>query len=438
MSVWTYVISNISSLIAFENIHVMTKNNNMTAHVQFKLKIIKRAFYQEMKNIETILHNQNIRLIVTDNTTQETVEVKTMRTDVTDYQNVSHIYDYATTYKIYSADNLHYYLRDSLVSMMVGSVDELCGHCVIKVTKFGNLLRADSYECLNHIIQGVTTFSVMSILTYVPFSISVVALIGLIVFNRKHNLITNIPGSNLENISVSLLLSNFLFMIGIGVPNISNLCYIIGVLLQYLWLAVFSFMTISITFIAKNLVKMRAREIIGHDKVFNGRRMLTFIGLAVPLMIVGPSVLVDQFGPEYLSLGYDGQVCFPNRYPGNIIFFTGPVIASVILNFICLYLTIFQICRVRYQVGNIRKSDPFHDAMVYLRIVVLSGMLWTFGIASAVFESELLEYIFTILCGLQGFCIAIANLTTSKVICCQKPREFSETATVTNLSTFSG
>ncbi|CAC5410452.1 CELSR3 [Mytilus coruscus] len=438
MSVWTYEISNISSLKAFENINVMTNNNNMTAYVQFKLKIIKRSFYQEMKNIETYLKDQNIRLIVTDNTTQETVEVKTMRKDLTDYQNVSHIYDYATTYEIYNVEFLKYYLFDLQVSMLVGSVDELCDHWVIKVTKSGDLLRADSYECLKHIIQVVTKFSVLSIVTYVAFSLSVVALIGLIVFNRKHNLITNIPGSNLENISISLLLSNVLFMIGIGVPNVFNLCYVIGVLLHYLWLSVFSFMTISITFIVKNLHQMKARNTIGSDKVFSRRTMLTLIGLAVPLMIVGLSVFVDKFGPDYLSLGYDGQVCFPNRYPGNVIFFTGPVIVSVIWNFLCISLTIFQICRVRYQVRNIRKSVPFQDAMVYLRIVVLSGMLWTFGIASTVFETELLEYIFTILCGLQGFCIAIANLTTSKVRCFQKPSDTSENVTVTKLSTFSG
>ncbi|CAG2199556.1 CELSR3 [Mytilus edulis] len=438
MSVWAYAISNISSLIAMENIHVMTNNDHVTSHVQFKLKIIKRAFYQEMKNIETDLQNQNIRLIITDNATQETVEVKTMQKDETGYQNVSHMYDNAKTYSIDNEVFLNYYLPELNVFIMVGPIDKLCGHLVIKVTRLGNLLRVDNYECLHHITRVVTTFSIMSIVTYIAFSLSVVALIGLIVFNRKHNLITNIPGSNLENISVSLLLSNVLFMFGIGVPNVYNLCYVIGVLLQYLWLSVFSFMTISISFIAKNLVQMRTREIIGHNKVFYGRRMLTFIGLAVPLMIVGPSVFVDQFGPEYLSLGYDGQVCFPNRYPGNIIFFTGPVIVSVIWNFLCLYLTIFQICRVRYQVGNIRKSVPFQDAMVYLRIVVLSGMLWGFGIASAVFESELLEYIFIILCGLQGFCIAIANLTTSKVICCRKTNESSENITVTNLSTFSG
>ncbi|VDI59098.1 Hypothetical predicted protein [Mytilus galloprovincialis] len=438
MSVWAYAISNISSLIAMENIHVMTNNDHVTSHVQFKLKIIKRAFYQEMKNIETDLQNQNIRLIITDNATQETVEVKTMQKDETGYQNVSHMFDNATTYSIDYEEFLNYYLPDINVFIMVGPIDKLCGHLVIKVTRLGNLFRVDNYECLHHITRVVTTFSIMSIVTYIAFSLSVVALIGLIVFNRKHNLITNIPGSNLENISVSLLLSNVLFMSGIGVPNVYNLCYVIGVLLQYLWLSVFSFMTISISFIAKNLVQMKTREIIGQNKVFYGRRILTFIGLAVPLMIVGPSVFIDQFGPKYLSLGYDGQVCFPNRYPGNIIFFTGPVIVSVIWNFLCLYLTIFQICRVRYQVGNIRKSVPFQDAMVYLRIVVLSGMLWGFGIASAVFESELLEYIFIILCGLQGFCIAIANLTTSKVICCRKTNEASENITVTNLSTFRG
>jgi hypothetical protein len=44
--------------------------------------------------------------------------------------------------------------------------------------------------------------SVLPILTYLCFSMSIAALIGLLVYNRKYQLNLNIPGSNLENLSI--------------------------------------------------------------------------------------------------------------------------------------------------------------------------------------------------------------------------------------------
>ena len=46
--------------------------------------------------------------------------------------------------------------------------------------------------------------SVLPILTYLCFSMSIAALIGLLVYNRKYQLNLNIPGSNLENLSITL------------------------------------------------------------------------------------------------------------------------------------------------------------------------------------------------------------------------------------------
>jgi hypothetical protein len=50
-----------------------------------------------------------------------------------------------------------------------------------------------------------------------------------------------IPGSNLENISISLLLFNCLFVFGVGASDIKEVCFVIGVILHHLWLSVFCY-----------------------------------------------------------------------------------------------------------------------------------------------------------------------------------------------------
>ena len=137
-------------------------------------------------------------------------------------------------------------------------------------------------------------------------------------------------------------------------------------------------------------------------------------------MFVGPAVGIDQLGPDYLSSGYGKSVCFSNKYPANIIFFSGPVIISVFINFVCLVQIVYQICRVRIEIRHVRRSSHYNDAHVYLRIVVLSGIFWSTGIFASVSESDLLDYIFTLFCGLQGFCITLANMTTARVKCGRK------------------
>jgi len=51
-------------------------------------------------------------------------------------------------------------------------------------------------------------------------------------------------------------------------------------------------------------------------------------------------------------------------------------------------------------------------------------MFWIICILGSLTGSDLLDYIFTILCGLQGFCITVANLTTTRVKCGEKTDDF--------------
>ncbi|CAG2243809.1 unnamed protein product [Mytilus edulis] len=212
---------------------------------------------------------------------------------------------------------------------------------------------------------------------------------------------------------VRSLLSNLLFIFGIGASSVPVVCYVVGVTLHFLWLTVFAFMSIAVVYIMSNLLSIKSRREVPKRDLVRKRRHVT--GILIPLLIVVSGIVIDQTGPEYWSLGYGGAVCFPNRFPSNVVLFSGPVVLAVGIDFVCLTYIISQICRVRLELRHIRKLNLYRDAQIYLRIVALSGVFWTTGIISAIYEIQWLDILFTILCGLQGFFVAVANLNTSRV-----------------------
>jgi hypothetical protein len=279
------------------------------------------------------------------------------------------------------------------------------------------IINMTSIECNDGVSLPVSGNSfIRAVITNSCFSVSMVSLLILIVVYRKIGMTSTIPGSNLENISISLLMSNCLFMFGVGASNIREVCFVIGVILHHLWLTVFYFMSVATLCIVMNLTKLRSNDQKSHIMLKDRKRCLVLGGVIVPCMFVGPAVLLDIYGDAYLSSGYGKQPCFPHIFPANLIFFSGPVLLSIAINFVCLLRVIGHICILSHEIGNISISTPFKHAKVYLRILVLSGFLWITGIMAAILESEWLDYVFTLCCGLQGFFISLASLTTRQVV----------------------
>ena len=273
---------------------------------------------------------------------------------------------------------------------------------------------------------------IRAIITNICFFVSMVSLLVMIVVYRKIGMTFTIPGSNLENISISLLLSNVLFMFGVGASDIKEVCFVIGVILHHLWLSVFYFMSMATLCLIINLIKLRSNCQNIHSILKNKKRCLALGGFVVPCMFVCPAVLLDIYGDAYLSSGYGKQPCFPHIFPANLIFFSGPVLLSITIHFVCLLRVNGHICILSHEIGNISMSTRFTHAKVYLRIFALSGFLWITGIMAAILEFEWLDYVFILLCGLQGFFISLASLTTRQVVSKFKYKKESVTQTLSH------
>ena len=63
------------------------------------------------------------------------------------------------------------------------------------------------------------------------------------------------------------------------------------------------------------------------------------------IMLVLPSVLLDFFRVPYFAVNYSGSVCFPTGYLSNLVFVSGPITLSIVLNPIALIRIIIYVTR---------------------------------------------------------------------------------------------
>jgi hypothetical protein len=131
---------------------------------------------------------------------------------------------------------------------------------------------------------------VLTIITYTGCSISASVLLISIIISRKLGLTKSTPGNNLEHLCVTLGLSNVLFMIGIGANDYQILCYILGILLHYIRLVAFAFMSISVVYICKTPTQTVAHKHSNDGSVFKSKCLFICFDMFLPIMFVFPSV----------------------------------------------------------------------------------------------------------------------------------------------------
>lgn len=385
----------------------------MFINIKTKCTILKKIFSNEMSDIRQKIENQKVSIIETNNHGRKFETFILQNSDTLNMSYKNYILPYAN-----SIDSLYSYFDIKTPNI---TFSKLCNDVEILVNRGnGQSLSVISFNC-KAILFNQNKSSFLSILTYTLSSVSCFSLVVMVVVNRRRSFHLEIPFANLENVAISMVISNILLMIGNVAAHISNwLCYVISVISHYLWLAAFSFTSLAVFHIVKTLMQLKGRQTITKENKARKRRTMRVVGLIIPFLFVVPAIVVDQYAPNYYSPGYaSNNVCFPTKFPGNLIFFMCPVLALIIFNTASIVQIIVKIRMATISRGNMRKTSSFSEAKVFLRILAISGWLWLTGILATYFEFEWLEYVFTILCGSQGVFVAIANLTTRRMNCCK-------------------
>ncbi|CAC5356666.1 unnamed protein product [Mytilus coruscus] len=310
LSLWTLEVINFT-LCTGKTI-LETSDSKQIVKVTSSFYILKKIVSNEIQEIENSFNERKIVIVLRDNDTANIVIFKNKKS-ISDMENSSirfnkifrgHISKplkgHLDAYQIYTPD----------------TNDKFCNYHEVLVNIYSNgafYINSDKILCDNITLSLSNSLALnlskyLAIVTYVCFSVSIVSLAIFIVFSRRNKFYNSIPGSNMENLSISLLLANIMFMFGIGASFISSICYVVGIVLHYLWLVVFSFMTIVVAQIVSNLSCLKSHRSVTNEEVEQKRRFSTFVGLFISLLIVVPGIVIDQFGSEYWSLGYGGSV----------------------------------------------------------------------------------------------------------------------------------
>ena len=391
-------------------------NSTQIINVSLKLKSVSQMTGSEVLSFKKKLENFKWKIHIFLQSSNKSIVINTEK-------NLEH--QDKEPVLIWRYDNiiaLQSMLKQEMTSYNVKMTDMVRNHVCLDVIVNGLVVNQTLFvqtvtcmEFLEHDKLVPPNDIALPIITYTGCSISAIALLISIIISRKLALTKSTPGNNLEHLYVALGLSNVLFMIGIGANDYQTVCYILGILLHYLWLVAFAFMSISVVYMCNTLTQTVAHVQCDDGNVLKGKCMFTCLGLFLPVMFVFPSVLLDFFIVPYFSAKYSGSVCFPTGYLSNLVFVSGPITLSIVLNTIALIRIIIYLTRNSITMSQVRKTNSFQEGQVYLRICVISGIVWIMGILGAFFQSTIIDYVFIVLCSLQGLCVFVAQMTTRSI-----------------------
>ena len=171
--------------------------------------------------------------------------------------------------------------------------NDVCLDVIVNGLVFNQTLFLQTVTCmefLEHDQLVPTNDIVPPIITHTGCSISAIALLISIIISRKLGLTKSTPGNNLEHLCVTLGLSNVLFMIGIGANDYQTVCYILGILLRYICLVAFAFMSISVAYICNTLTQTVAHKYSDNGSVLKSKCLFTCFDMFLPIMFVFHSV----------------------------------------------------------------------------------------------------------------------------------------------------
>ena len=255
---------------------------------------------------------------------------------------------------------------------------------------------------------------VLIVLTYVGLGLSILSMILVLVTYSLFKELRTLPGINLMNLTLALLLVHLLFL-ATGHVEAKVACTIIAILLHYLFLVSFMWMSIIAFETWKVFSKSRIqhRDTSRKKKCFKLlRRIMT--GWLPAFVFVVVCVALDQ--SNAVAFHYGGiKGCWINKSTANLFFFLVPVALFITFNIIFFVLTVIAIRKTNNQARRAtHEAANRKTAAVFIKIFILMGFTWIFGFLK-ILVSEYFEFPFIIFTTLHGLYIALAFAFTSRV-----------------------
>ncbi|XP_064611715.1 uncharacterized protein LOC135475713 [Liolophura sinensis] len=255
---------------------------------------------------------------------------------------------------------------------------------------------------------------VEKILTSVFLPISMLALILTIVTHVVIPRMKTLPGKIVLSLSVALLLAQAFFLAVEAAVAISWLCTAIAMIEHYFWLSTFTWSNI----LALDLeITLTQSTKVGLNR--NKDRALfrySLYGFGTPAIVVAPIALLSFTTSLPVTYG-DSSVCWLLYEYALLLGLALPITLAVVINCWLLSRAIYFVWKVGKLVKTARiVQDQKVKTFLYIKLVLLMGVTWLFGIAGSALHSHILMYLFTIFNSCQGIYVFVAFVANKRVL----------------------
>ena len=304
------------------------------------------------------------------------------------------------------------------------------------ITYDGKLIKVIYYDNLGRPLICPTNESVMEVnqtalsslpgvgeLTYIGCSLSVLGTLAILITYGLFSELRTLPSKILMNLSVCLLATSLLFIIGGPVvqrfPNPSlctaaAICLHLSNLAQLTWMTIFSIeMVRSFNLAAKFRIdpaRKKNQLLLGY----------LIFGWTLPVVIGIICIGLNFSGRGLVLYGVlsDGRLgsCWINHFTSFIVAFLVPLLLSIVTNLVTFVVVTVLLCKASRNKSKISNSNSSALIRVWLAILSITGLTWIFGFIAIPNQGSWATYPFVIFNSSQGFIIFIAFLATKKTL----------------------
>ncbi|CAF0835294.1 unnamed protein product [Brachionus calyciflorus] len=264
--------------------------------------------------------------------------------------------------------------------------------------------------------------------TIIGHSISIVSIIILIILYCINKLYVNLPGKILINLSISLMMSQGIFLASIFITNEDHTlklneknldlsvlfdrirsilpCFITSLLTHYFYLSYFfwtNVMALDLYVMFDNSIS--ANKVTNEKSIFLKYSVYTWLS---PLLI-----LIGLNFKNFNKLSYGYRRCFISSDFDLLIFFILPVGVLILINFVLLSLSIRLVLKIDKLNETYIQSETESERklkrrlILFLKLFLITGTTWGLGVICSVFNEQysFLWYIYLFFNSFQGLFI---------------------------------
>lgn len=258
-----------------------------------------------------------------------------------------------------------------------------------------------------------------AVISYVGCSLSVLGCGIVLMTHFIFKDLQTLPGKILMNLSAAILATSLFFILAgfpiFDVTIVDELCQVVAIILHWLVLTEFSWMTVMSCELARTMLRASRLEQMENASI-KQRIFLVYllIGWGIPTLVSIVTIVVN-YTTEYVQYGESG-FCWIGNYYSTYVTFITPVVISVTINTIAFLITSYLLIKAQRSQSKLRGSNSISYLRIHLSVFSVTGLTWVFGVFANFTEGTWAWYLFIILSTTQGFTICAAFVFTRKVL----------------------